>query len=493
MPLEIIEAEPRRAINQGVIMAAMIALLLIAAIAGMVMVSQNRAAGARVLASQDIPLEISRLMILMQRAESSQRGYLLTANEDYRDLYRDTLTRIDPALATFTELLKAEPDLRRELAKLLPVFQAKLAELNETITLFDAGRHSEALALVRSDEGKRYMDTIREGVAAIWNDARAESAREIDDWRGNGDWLFAVQILASILVLAVAVLSIVSSLRYTRVLEGSRQALKSTNESLEERVAARTAELQEANAEVQKFAYIVSHDLRSPLVNIMGFTAELEQLRGELRSLVPGEADELGVKPRDLEDIDRDYTEALGFIRQSTGRMDRLINAILKLARSGQRELHLELIDMNGLLAGIVGTLQHRLDESGAELTLDKLPDLTGDRLALEQIFSNLLDNALKYLDDARVGEIRVSGRREGRVVLIEVTDNGRGIDAHDQERIFELFRRAGKQDRPGEGIGLAHLRVLVRRLGGKITCRSELGKGSTFSVHLPIHGSISQ
>ena len=86
-----------------------------------------------------------------------------------------------------------------------------------------------------------------------------------------------------------------------------------------------------------------------------------------------------------------------------------------------------------------------------------------------------------------------MSGRREGRVILIEVADNGRGIDAHDHERIFELFRRAGKQDKQGEGIGLAHLRVLVRRLGGKITCRSELGKGSTFSVHLPIHGSITQ
>src|SRR4030095_11210320 len=108
------------------------------------------------------------------------------------------------------------------------------------------------------------------------------------------------------------------------------------------------------------------------------------------------------------------------------------------------------------------------------------------DRLALEQIFSNLIDNALKYLKPGVPGEIRVSGREKNRYTVYEVTDNGRGIDEKDHQRIFDLFRRAGVQDRPGQGIGLAHVRALVRRLGGTLSVSSKPGEGSTFTVMLP-------
>jgi signal transduction histidine kinase len=104
----------------------------------------------------------------------------------------------------------------------------------------------------------------------------------------------------------------------------------------------------------------------------------------------------------------------------------------------------------------------------------------------VDQVFSNLIDNALKYLVDGRPGKIAVLGRREAGMVVITVQDNGRGIASRDLERVFELFRRAGNQDRPGEGIGLAHVKALVRRLGGTIECTSNLGEGSVFSVRLP-------
>ena len=114
------------------------------------------------------------------------------------------------------------------------------------------------------------------------------------------------------------------------------------------------------------------------------------------------------------------------------------------------------------------------------------MPALVGDRLSVDQIFANLLDNALKYLDPARRGRIVVRGQAAQNFIRFDVEDNGRGIDPADLQRIFELFRRAGARDRPGEGIGLAHIRALIRRLGGRIGCQSELGKGTTFSVWLP-------
>jgi signal transduction histidine kinase len=118
------------------------------------------------------------------------------------------------------------------------------------------------------------------------------------------------------------------------------------------------------------------------------------------------------------------------------------------------------------------------------------LPVIEADRLAVEQVFGNLIDNAVKYLDPARPGRIEIHASAVGgRRVRFSVTDNGRGIAARDHARVFELFRRSGTQDKPGEGIGLAHVKALVRSLGGRIHIDSELGVGTTFSVTLPREG----
>ena len=104
----------------------------------------------------------------------------------------------------------------------------------------------------------------------------------------------------------------------------------------------------------------------------------------------------------------------------------------------------------------------------------------------MEQVFGNLVDNALKYLQPGRAGRVVVRGREDRGRLVYEVQDNGRGIDPRDHERVFDLFRRAGVQDQPGEGIGLAHVRALVHRLGGSITLESALDRGSVFRVSLP-------
>ncbi|NNM73509.1 HAMP domain-containing histidine kinase [Enterovirga sp. DB1703] len=250
----------------------------------------------------------------------------------------------------------------------------------------------------------------------------------------------------------------------------------------------READLREANEEAQRFAYIVSHDLRSPLVNIMGFTSELEALRHDafrrLEALRGPDAPAAEVKQD--KQLGEDFDEAIGFIRTSIAKMDRLINAILKLSREGRREFRPERVDMTALIEAIKANATTQAEAANATITTSRLPPIASDRLALEQIFSNLIENAVKYLRPGVPGVVEVSGRVQGPNVIYEVRDNGRGIDPKDRERIFELFRRAGTQDKPGEGIGLAHVRALVRRLGGNITLTSEPGRGSTFSVVLP-------
>ena len=258
--------------------------------------------------------------------------------------------------------------------------------------------------------------------------------------------------------------------------------------SASESLRSREADLREANEEIQRFAYIVSHDLRSPLVNIMGFTTELEALRADTFRRLEALRD-AGSDPAERStdrQLAEDFDEAIGFIKTSIGKMDRLINAILRLSREGRRDFHPERLDMNALLGGVVGGVAHQAEEAGATVTASRVPDLISDRLALEQVLSNLVENAIKYLRRGVAGRIEIGGRGLGGSVVYEVRDNGRGIDPRDRERVFELFRRSGVQDRPGEGIGLAHVRALVRRLGGTVTLTSELGQGSTFTVTLP-------
>jgi PAS domain S-box-containing protein len=259
-------------------------------------------------------------------------------------------------------------------------------------------------------------------------------------------------------------------------------------------LAERVKELDAANEEIQHFAYIVSHDLRAPLVNVMGFTSELEGAQAEIERFYRNvqQADPNLIAPDAKAAIEADLPEAIGFIRSSTVKMDKLIRAILKLSREGRRVLAPEPIDMVQLLETQRGSVAHQLHERGAELLIEPVPDLTSDRLAIEQIFGNLIDNAVKYLHSSRAGRIVVRGRNLADNVLYKVEDNGRGIDPKDFERIFDLFRRSGAQDQQGEGIGLAHVRALVRRLGGTISVSSRVGEGSTFTVILPKYISMN-
>ena len=272
------------------------------------------------------------------------------------------------------------------------------------------------------------------------------------------------------LVIALAGISIFLVRRSARARDAAEAQLRDNNLNLESTVDERTADLREANDEIQRFAYIVSHDLRSPLVNIMGFTSELEELRGDIfkriatlaragTSAPPAPDNATDTAEPALEGADKqlsqDFTEALGFIKSSIAKMDRLITAILNLTREGRREFEPVPIDTRELIEGIVSTVAHQAAEAEAQIRIEPLPDIVSDRLALEQIFSNLIDNALKYLKPGVPGDISVRGRTKLGFAIFEIADNGRGIDPKDHQRIFDLFRRAGTQDKPGQGIGL--------------------------------------
>ena len=181
-----------------------------------------------------------------------------------------------------------------------------------------------------------------------------------------------------------------------------------------------------------------------------------------------------------------DVPEALSFISASVERMNNLINAILKLSRLGQRELQFEEVDTTELVQDIIKSLGHQIAEHHTTIVLDDLPMISADRTAVEQIFGNILNNAVLYLVPDRPGRIEISAEQLAHETVFHVRDNGQGIAQTDYDKVFELFRRAGRPLVPGEGMGLAYVKTLVRRHEGRIWFDSELGSGTTFSFSIP-------
>ena len=277
--------------------------------------------------------------------------------------------------------------------------------------------------------------------------------------------------------------------KMTGELKRSQGELEEYSRELERKVQERTADLEQSNEELKRFAYIVSHDLRAPLVNLKGFSAELRSALEILRSVM-GKAllhlDEEERRSASLA-IEEDIPEALEFIDSSVTRMDGFINAVLKLSRVGRRELNFEPIDMNDLVQSTLNTLAHQIKKRQVRVAVELLPEVIADRTSMEQIMGNLLNNAIVYLDPNRPGEIVVSGEKGERAITFHVRDNGRGIAEGDMDKVFAPFRRAGRQDVSGEGMGLSYVQTLVRRHGGHIRCTSELGVRTTFSFSIAV------
>lgn len=426
---------------------------------------------------------------LLLDAQTGERGFLLTFDEDYLQPYHAAILEVDAAFTRLANALSRYPQADRPLDVLRAHIDTALDELAVSIDLAQVGQTNEAIALLRANIGQRAMGNARTLLDATIATADNVAFEGVIDQRRAATALRMVAFLGALVIVAVVGSAALIVLRYTRELDRAHSEVEGLNRDLEARVAERTVDLHRANEEVQRFAYIVTHDLRAPLVNIMGFTSELEESLAPIEALLeayPGsQTDPAFVTAAHT--VREDLPEALGFIRSSTRKMDRLINAILKISREGQRKLRAERLDLEAMAEAAISAVRHQIDETGGSVSVNiSTPPVFSDRLAVEQILGNLVDNAIKYRHPDRPVEIDISGRqeRDGRV-FIDVSDNGRGVPPEDHERVFELFRRSGNPEAAGEGIGLPHVRIMARNLGGDIEIQSNQDQGTTFTVVL--------
>ncbi|MCD2173393.1 sensor histidine kinase [Rhizobium sp. C4] len=464
-------------------------LLISVLLSAMVLITQTRETFDRLVVERTVRTASSDLFSLLQDAETGQRGYLLTQDAGFLKPYQDAVGQIPQAEERLSKALGKQTNRTHDVAELIGLIDAKMRELNSTVELAEMGDIAAARSTVRAGSGQELMTKIRDKMQAIIGTSDTAIRTNVGKHAAISEWLQFIMIAAFIAIFVVLGGAIYIIMRHVRSLTEARRELMKLNEELEHRVVERTQDVVRANQEIQRYAYIVTHDLRAPLVNIMGFASELDRSIKDVSAYVL--ADGAPVSQQAIQDariaVEQDMPEALGFIRSSTSRMDGLINAIRKISRDGRRQLKPEPIDIRDIANSCVSSQQHRIDEAGGEVDL-ALPSLKlfSDRMSIEQILANLVDNAIKYRSPKRPLKIRIEAVRRGRLVDIIVEDNGRGIEADDLERVFELFRRAGPQDQVGEGIGLAHVRSLARNLGGEIDVRSVPGEGSAFILTTP-------
>jgi PAS domain S-box-containing protein len=254
----------------------------------------------------------------------------------------------------------------------------------------------------------------------------------------------------------------------TRELERRVEELGTTNRELEQK-----------SAENESFVYSVSHDLRSPLVNLQGFSQELTLTSKALLDLLSREGVPAEVRREAEALIDGELSESIGFIHNAVRHLSSIIDGLLRLSRIGRVDYEAKEVDMNALVADIVAAMHSQVLDARVKVTVHPLPRVRGDRNAIGQIFANIIGNALKSFEgDHR--EIDISASTEDPPVFA-IRDNGVGIPMDYQPKIFQVFQHVHRTRTRGEGMGLAIVRRIVERHGGRIWFESSPGVGTAF------------
>jgi len=246
-------------------------------------------------------------------------------------------------------------------------------------------------------------------------------------------------------------------------------------------------ELALKNLELESIIYASSHDLKTPLINIQGYSTELNNTCQQLKELI----EEIKL-PKHIDSkihsiINEDIPTELNYIRSGAGRMDKLQEGILRICRLGRESSSIKVVDMNQIIAEVIKNAQYQIDQAGVIVTADQLPECLGDKNRLFQAFSNLLDNAIKYRFPDRKGKVHISGKISADESVYCVEDNGVGIDLTRKDKVFEIFYRHEPEGIvAGEGLGLTIVNRLISSQDGRVWLESEPGKGSRFFIALP-------
>ncbi|MBS1972372.1 MAG: CHASE3 domain-containing protein [Bdellovibrionales bacterium] len=402
--------------------------------------------------------ELDRLMMGLLNAESGQRGFLLTGQDEYLDPYFDGSEDFEQARNDLREWIHQNPQYSEAFKTIEDSAAVKLHELGETIVWRKAQGLAAANKVVRSDVGRNAMSIIRERTQFIKDDQlRLLSEQKDENRRQTAKTISSITVgslLATILLLACLNLYMRNSLKRSRVEEEVRHLNKTLEGKLHE--------IEVVNKELESFSYSVSHDLRAPLRAMAGFSNILiEDYKDKL--------DETG----------RGY---LSRIIAASDRMARLIDGILDLSRISRRQVRREDVDLAVLAEQVISELRVAEPERRVEVVIEPQMKVRGDVDLIGALMQNLLANAWKFTSKRELAHIHVGSLvRNGQTVFF-IRDDGAGFDMAYAEKLFGTFQRLHTEvEFKGTGVGLATVRRIAHLHGGEVWAEGAVHQGATF------------
>jgi signal transduction histidine kinase len=387
--------------------------------------------------------------------EVAQREFVLTGDERHMAVIRGSRNRLEAGLKQLNAL-KAQRHWMAHLETLIP---QKLDEVARTVEVRRSEGIEAASELIRAGSGKQPMDDIRRVVEnMIAEENRLLRERTLVQQK---DFLTTMHIFGIVLILNIALIWLIAY-RVWR----EREQVRALNEELENRVEQRTQALQRSNEDLQQFAYIASHDLKEPMRMIASYSTLLQR--------------------RYSGRLDQDADDYIGFITGGVHRMNALISDLLEYSRAGEApDGSLVSVDTDAVLQNVLSNLKVTIAESKVRISAAKLPGVVCDPMLLTQVFQNLIGNAIKYRGE-RAPEVEIAAISGSTETVFSVKDNGIGIEPENIDEIFAIFKRLHAKQYEGSGIGLAVVKKIVERQGGRIWVESTPGSGSTFFFSVP-------
>ncbi|ANB72288.1 sensor histidine kinase [Paraburkholderia phytofirmans] len=523
-----------RLTTKGLLLIAIPALFELALLSGLVKAQSDAAQAERwAIHSEDVLRETTAILDPVLGESVALRGAVLANDTRFTTpvtLWMDVDRRIDQ----LAELVADNPAQVERVAQVREAVQGYRQWSDRVQDMLHSGRRRDLLDRFRELAQADVLDRFRQQVTAFQTEERRLDtlrSNAADAAREQQQTLVVAAVFGSLLFVALAVWLYTRGVRGRLALLSDNAGRLAGNEPLApigpggdeiarldltlhetsrrlleaERIQARfqsdlarrTGELARINEtlrqqtqENEMFIYSVSHDLRAPLVNLQGFSKELTRACDELRAVLRQSS--LAAEPRQRIErvVDEDIGEALHFLQTAVLRASHIIDALLRLSRVGRVEYRRQKVEVRDIVPRVVDAMQGSIRARRAHVIVDELPAVWGDPTALEQVFANLIGNAVNYLDPAREGQIEIGTTPAPPGVhslrIFYVRDNGLGIPAVALPRLFNAFQRLHGNVVAGEGIGLALVRRVVERHGGRVWAESKEGLGTTFYLSLP-------
>jgi signal transduction histidine kinase len=439
-----------------------------------------------ILHTRNVQAGLAQILSELVDAETGQRGFLITSDDVYLQPYESARRGLPGQMRAMRDLLTDNPEQLARFDHVEHLIQERMAILEFSVQQIRDQQTDVAFESIKAGRGLSVMNQLRERIAEM----QAVEETHLSERSRQSNVQFQTTLVTIVLgtTISLAVVGLayfVIGQELTRR-KDAEQAVRAINDRLETTVSERTsalvqtsAELLRSNRELEQFAYVASHDLQEPLRKIQAFGDRLKKATGDT-----------------LPEASREYVDRM---QASATRMRTLISDLLTYSRVSTQNQAFRPVNLSEILAGVQSDLVVRIEECGGRIDADPLPTINADPTQMQQLFQNLIGNALKFrraeippviritcrpLADVPTDENHTAGSRGWRIL---VTDNGIGFETQYADRIFGLFQRLhGRGEYDGTGIGLSICRKIVERHGGRITANSQPGVGTEFVIDLP-------